>query len=542
MQTEAGIDEDSEVGMDERSASWGMEDSTVNKPAAVMKRSYTKRIIPPLSEHCRSERLGPLDVAKAAGEQFTPYVVTSPTSKPLKNMDRNERRCSTFSGCRKETSGKPAVEYGHCVRLATHSQFHELVKSAGVDFYPLGGDPRVIIQGYMITKNIHLATPREIGTQSKQIRAIMESLLPACTQPDPITGQPFRAHAIIANPPAYGRVDVAEALGVPLHIFFTVPWTPTNAFPHPFIPISQRSGNWLSYVVVDLLIWWGLRGWINKLRKNKLNLGPIYGFLNTNHVSISHLPTAYMWSPYVLPKPNDWGPLVDVTGYCFLDLGSKYEPSEEFVQWMQNGATPIYIGFGSMPLEDSRSITNIVLEALKSTGQRGIIDRGWGGLGTSDADISEDIFMVSDCPHDWLFPQCYAVVHHGGAGTTAAGLKAGCPTTIVPFCGDQFLWGGIMYQKGVGPAPIPLSQLSVTSLAAAIRFMIQPQVKYRAMELADRIKDEDGAAAAVDSFHSHLLTESPLQPTLSLEKDSAADPVQRFFGWVGKLCCLLCAC
>ncbi|KAG6408111.1 hypothetical protein SASPL_131114 [Salvia splendens] len=379
-------------------------------------------------------------------------------------------------------------EYGHCVRLATHSEFSGLVKSAGVDFYPLGGDPRVIVEGFIKTQNILLTSWQDIATQLKQLMAVMESLLEACTHPDPITGDSFRAQAIIANPPAYGRVDVAEALGVPLHIFFTVPWTPTCAFPHPFIPhISHRAGYWLSYVIVDILIWWGLR---------------------------------------------DWGPLVDIVGYCFVDLGIKYEPPQELVEWMQKGVAPIYIGFGSMPLKNPENTTNIVLEALKNTGQRGIVDRGWGGLATHAQDVAENIFLLStDCPHDWLFPQCCAVVHHGGAGTTAAGLKAGCPTTIVPFCGDQSLWGAIIYERGVGPAPIPIAHLSVESLSKAMRFMLQPEVKSRAVDVAISVRDDDGAAAALDSFHRHL-------PLPNLEQ---GDQVQTIFGYLARFCCLFCA-
>ncbi|XP_047983300.1 sterol 3-beta-glucosyltransferase UGT80B1-like isoform X2 [Salvia hispanica] len=428
-------------------------------------------------------------------------------------------------------------EYGHCVRLATHSEFRGLVKSAGVDFYPIGGDPRVIVEGFVKTQKILLTSWQDIAIQLKQLKAVMESLLQACTQPDPITGDSFRAQAIIANPPAYGRVDVAEALGVPLHIFFTVPWTPTCAFPHPFIPhISHRAGNWLSYFVVDILIWWGLRGYINKLRKNKLNLSPINGLLDTNQVSISHLPTTYMWSPCVLPKPNDWGPLVDIVGYCFVDLGSKYEPPQELLQWLQKGAAPIYIGFGSMPLENPEKTRNIVLEALKNTGRRGIVDRGWGGLATHAQDVAEDVFLLTiDCPHDWLFPQCCAVVHHGGAGTTATGLKAGCPTTIVPFCGDQSLWGAIIYERGVGPAPIPIAHLSVESLSKAIRFMLQPEVKSRAVDVAVSVRDDDGAAAALDSFHRHL----PLG--LPLAKPEQGDHVQTVFGYLARFCCRFCA-
>lgn len=429
--------------------------------------------------------------------------------------------------------------YGHHVRLATHSNFRGFVKSAGVDFFPLGGDPRVLA-GYMArNKGLIPSAPGEIAIQRKQIKAIIESLLPACTEPDPISGEPFSAQAIIANPPAYGHAHVAEALGVPMHIFFTMPWTPTYAFPHPLARVPQSAGYWLSYILVDLLIWWGIRGLINEFRRNKLKLPPI-AYFSSYHGSISHLPTGYMWSPHVVSKPDDWGPLVDVVGYCFLNLGSKYQPSGEFVEWIQKGSQPIYIGFGSMPLDDSNQTTTTILEALKITGQRGIIDRGWGDLGNY-SNIPDNVFILEDCPHDWLFPQCSAVVHHGGAGTTATGLKAGCPTTIVPFFGDQFFWGEIIYQKGLGPAPIPISQLTVESLTEAIRFMLQPEVKSRAIEVAACIEKEDGVGNAVDAFHRHLPAEIPLPaPPVSVADDDGPNPLQWFFIQIGRLCCMPC--
>ncbi|KAL7128260.1 hypothetical protein ABFS83_14G304300 [Erythranthe nasuta] len=434
---------------------------------------------------------------------------------------------------------KRLQEYGHCVRLATHSHFRGFVKSAGVEFYPLGGDPRVFIGYLSRNKGLIPSAPGEICVLHKQAKAIVESLLPACTEPNIVTGEPFIAQAIIANPAAYGHA-LAEALGVPLHILFTIPWTPTYAFPHPLARVPQSAGYWLSYIFVDLLIWWGVRGFINDLRKNKLHLAPIATYFDTYHVSISHLPTSYMWSSHILPKPNDWGPLVDVVGYCFLNLGSKYEPPQEFVRWMEKGDKPIYIGFGSMLVEDSKKVAAIILEALRITGQRGIIDRGWGDLGSTHTDMPEDVLLLSDCPHDWLFPQCSAIVHHGGAGTTATGLKAGCPMTIVPYFGDQFLWGERIYQKGLGPAPIPISHLTVQSLSDAITFMLQPQVKNRAMEVAELIQREDGVGAAVEAFHRHLPTELPMQKSLS-QKDETPNPMQWLFSRIGKICCLICS-
>ncbi|KAF5784700.1 putative sterol 3-beta-glucosyltransferase [Helianthus annuus] len=430
---------------------------------------------------------------------------------------------------------KRLQEFGHQVRLATHANFRSFVESAGVDFYPLGGDPR-ILAGYMArNKGLIPSAPGEISTQRKQLKAIIESLLPACTEPDLKSGKPFRAQAIIANPPAYGHAHVAEALGVPLHMFFTMPWTPTSEFPSPLARVPQSAGYWLSYIVVDLLIWWGIRGYINDFRK-KLKLAPI-AYFSMYRGSISHFPIGYMWSPHVVSKPSDWGPMVDVVGYCFLNLGSKYQPPEEFVKWIGKGTSPIYIGFGSMPLEDSAKTTNIILEALRKTGQRGIIDRGWGDLGTFP-NIPDDVFLLVDCPHDWLFPQCAAVVHHGGAGTTATGLRAGCPTTIVPFFGDQYFWGDRIYHRGLGPSPIPISQLTVEALSLAIEFMLQPEVKTRAMDLAKLLENEDGVANAVDAFHRHLPPDMPLSsaPPSQHEDEDDPNPLQWLFTQIALYC------
>ncbi|XP_028757275.1 sterol 3-beta-glucosyltransferase UGT80B1 [Neltuma alba] len=433
---------------------------------------------------------------------------------------------------------KRLQEYGHHVRLATHANFNTFIKSAGVDFYPLGGDPRALA-GYMVrNKGLIPSGPSEISSQRKQLKAIIESLLPACTAPDLETGVPFRAQAIIANPPAYGHAHVAEALGVPLHIFFTMPWTPTYEFPHPLARVPQSAGYWLSYIVVELMMWWGMRGIINDFRKRTLKLAPI-AYFSMYRGSISHLPTGYMWSSHVVPKPSDWGPLVDVIGYCFINLGSEYQPREDFGQWIENGPKPIYFGFGSMPLEDSKKTTDVILEALKDTGQRGIIDRGWGNLGNLE-EVPEYVFLLEECPHDWLFPQCSAVVHHGGAGTTATGLKAGCPTTIVPFFGDQFFWGDRIYEKGFGPAPIPISELTCENLSNAIKFMLQQEVKSRAVEIAKLIENEDGVGAAVDAFHRHLPPDLPLpSPSPPVEKDQPF-PLQWLFLQVANLCSVPC--
>ncbi|CAH8353340.1 unnamed protein product [Eruca vesicaria subsp. sativa] len=405
---------------------------------------------------------------------------------------------------------KRLQEYGHRVRLATHANFKEFVLTAGLEFYPLGGDPKVLA-GYMVKNKGFLPSgPSEIPIQRKQMKDIIYSLLPACKEPDPDSGISFNADAIIANPPAYGHTHVAEALRIPIHVFFTMPWTPTSEFPHPLSRVKQPAGYRLSYHIVDSLIWLGIRDMINDLRKKKLKIRPV-SYLSGTQGSGSNIPHGYMWSPHLVPKPKDWGPQIDVVGFCFLDLASNYEPPEELVKWLEAGDKPIYIGFGSLPVQEPEKMTEIIVEALERTKQRGIINKGWGGLGNLK-EPKDFVYLLDNVPHDWLFPRCKAVVHHGGAGTTAAGLKAACPTTIVPFFGDQPFWGERVHARGVGPAPIPIDEFSLHKLEDAINFMLDDKVKSSAETLAKEMKDEDGVAGAVKAFFKHLPSTQPISP------------------------------
>ncbi|CAO2839872.1 unnamed protein product [Amaranthus hypochondriacus] len=415
--------------------------------------------------------------------------------------------------------GKKLQDYGHRVRLATHANFKEFVLTSGLEFFPLGGDPK-ILAGYMVKNKGFLPSgPSEIPIQRNQMKEIIYSLLPACKEPDMDTHVSFKADAIIANPPAYGHTHVAEALKIPIHIFFTMPWTPTSEFPHPLSRVKQPAGYRLSYQIVDSMIWLGIRDMINDVRKKKLKLRPVT-YLSGSQGSESDVPHGYIWSPHLVPKPKDWGPKVDVVGFCFLDLASNYEPPQDLVNWLNSGAKPVYVGFGSLPVQEPEKMTEIIVEALERTGQRGIINKGWGGLGNL-AEPKESIYLLDNCPHDWLFPHCAAVVHHGGAGTTAAGLKAACPTTIVPFFGDQPFWGERVHARRVGPSPIPIDEFSLDKLVEAIKYMLDPQVKERAIELSKAMENEDGVTGAVKAFFKHL-------PKKKTDPDSAPEASSTF--------------
>ncbi|VAH39923.1 unnamed protein product [Triticum turgidum subsp. durum] len=364
--------------------------------------------------------------------------------------------------------GKRLQDYGHRVRLATHANYKEFILTAGLEFFPLGGDPKVLAEYMVKNKGFLPSGPSEIPVQRKQMKEIIFSLLPACKDPDPDTGIAFKVDAIIANPPAYE---------------FKMP---TSEFPHPLSRVKTSAGYRLSYQIVDSMIWLGIRDMINEFRKKKLKLRPVT-YLSGAQGSGSDIPHGYIWSPHLVPKPKDWGPKIDVVGFCFLDLASDYVPPEELVKWLEAGDKPIYVGFGSLPVQDPAKMTETIVKALEMTGQRGIINKGWGGLGTL-AEPKDSIYVLDNCPHDWLFLQCKAV----------------CPTTIVPFFGDQPFWGERVHARGVGPSPIPVDQFTLQKLVDAIKFMLDPEVKEKAVELAKAMESEDGVTGAVRAFLKHL--------------------------------------
>ncbi len=204
----------------------------------------------------------------------------------------------------------------------------------------------------------------------------------------------------------------------------------------------------------------------------------------------------YGFSPSIVPRPADWGSHVHVTGYWFNDPENGWRPPAELAHFLDAGPPPVYVGFGSMTDRDPAVVARIVLEALEQTGCRAVVLSGWARLpGVTDR---PGVHFVENVPHDWLFPKMAAVVHHGGAGTTHAGLRAGAPTVVVPFFTDQPFWGARVAELGVGPRPIPRRELSSDRLATALcRVTRDPVMRARASAIGSRIRAEDGVANAV---------------------------------------------
>ncbi|KAK4205486.1 hypothetical protein QBC40DRAFT_320357 [Triangularia verruculosa] len=401
--------------------------------------------------------------------------------------------------------------YGHRVRLATHNVFEDFVRTAGLEFYPIGGDPEDLM-AYMV-KNPGLIPSLEslrsgdVSRKRKMVAEMVRGCWQSCIAPDPVSRQPFVANAIIANPPSFAHVHCAEALRVPVHMMFTMPWSATRSYPHPLANIQCDNveptiANYLSYGAVDIMAWQGLGDVINGWRTKDLGLSPVPASLGPELISHLAVPYTYCWSPALVPKPADWGQNIDICGF-FMRAEPTYTPPADLAYFINSGSRPIYVGFGSIVLDDPASITHHIIAACKMAGVRVIISRGWSQLG-GDSPNTNDVFYLGDCPHEWLFKQVSAVVHHGGAGTTACGLYNAKPTVIVPFFGDQPFWGSVIAARGAGPSPIPHQSLNAQNLAEAILFCLSDSAKASARDIAEKMHREDGVTAAVQSFHRHL--------------------------------------
>lgn len=379
---------------------------------------------------------------------------------------------------------------GDEVRLVASARYAPMTLAAGLELAPLTADPAEILDseagqellaGGRNPVKFLGGFRRILGPMAERLLA---ECLAACKDADLVLG------------PTLGFLPrhVGEHLGVPWGLIHFQPSQPTGAFPHPFVPQAGRLGPWArraSFLAVDQIAWQLSRPFVNPWRRTALGLPPV-SLRGPMHATRNEArPVLACFSPAVVPRPADWPAYLHLTGYWFTD-DSAYEPPAELAGFLAAGPPPVYVGFGSMVPKDAAATDRIVRAALRLAGVRGVVQ---GDPGTSD----EHVLAVRDVPHAWLFPKTAAVVHHGGAGTTAAGLRAGVPTVVCPFFGDQPYWGERVAALGAGPAPLPFRDLSVPRLAARIRRATgTAAIAERAERLGRRVREEDGVARACE--------------------------------------------
>jgi len=384
---------------------------------------------------------------------------------------------------------------GHSVNLASPSRFKNLVEEQGIHFVPLAGDPEDLSRrfnnaGYNFVKMVIEMMDHAIGIGADVARQTGE----ACEDADLII-HTF-THMV-------GAHTLAREKNIPdVHVQTFPMFTPTGDYPNvTMIDTKVRVLNRLTHILSQKITWWTSKyGYEQVRRRARLPKRKLYSPLDKDPLR-PPTPILCAWSPSVLPPSPEWKSNIHVTGYYFFDLSNLYQPPAELEQFLDAGDPPVCVSFGSMVNRDAEKIDRIVRESLKLTNQRGIILSGWGGV---SQDPSEGLFYINAAPHDWLLPRCKMVIHHGGAGTMSAGLRAGIPNIVLPFTADQPFWGRRVHALGAGPRPILVRNLSAEKLTNAISQAEEISIRERAQALGRRIRGEDGVRRAVELIESHV--------------------------------------
>ena len=391
---------------------------------------------------------------------------------------------------------------GFRVRFGTFEVFREFVLEQGLDFASIQGDPRTTMtsqagQAWLTSgRNIITAT-REMGRalRNEDLLKSFDDVLEICRGTDAIL-------YFFMGASAY---HVAEKLKVPSIFALVQPFTRSRLVPSMIAPELPLGGgyNMLTHRISELLIWTMVVRMINRWRVESLGLPALSWYGPFDRLYEEKMPYLYGYSASVVPRPDDYPAWHHVSGYWFLDRDPSWSPPDALVRFLEAGPKPVSIGFGSMLGQDAIRLLDPAVQALQETGQRAVLLGGWAGEG--DLELPDSIFRVGAVPHDWLFPRVAAVVHHGGSGTTAAGLRAGVPSILVPFFGDQPYWGRRVHALGVGPRPIQNKSLTVSKLKEAITQAVEDEaLREKAAALGARIRAEDGVQSAVDFIGDYL--------------------------------------
>lgn len=397
---------------------------------------------------------------------------------------------------------------GHRVTLACPARFRDFVESHGLAFAPLSDAMLDLLDTDTGRAFLETAgSPVQFLTQLHRIVTLARPLQDELMQESWQIAQATRPDLIVFHPKTYGGPDIAERLGIPAILSLPVPYiVPTREMANTIFPELdtgdlaglaplKRVYNLLTYRSVVSLMGLITAPYRSGLRSTlglpRAPVSEALRFTPSQGIGLLHAV-----SRYVVPEPADWPENAWMTGYWFLDDGKTWSPPPALAGFLAEGPAPVYVGFGSMAGRDPAQLGAVVVEALRRAGLRAVLASGWGGMRLGS--LPPELFVLDAAPHDWLFPRMSAVVHHGGAGTTAAGLRAGKPTVVVPFFGDQPYWGRRVAALGVGPQPLPAAELTPEALAEALTLVTHdPAMRARAKTLGARIRAEDGVGEAV---------------------------------------------
>lgn len=383
--------------------------------------------------------------------------------------------------------GHALSQRGHNLKIATFPRFQTLIERHGFAFAPIHGDEDLMMTLLIGDGVTGLAYLKGLSTLLNNNKTeILDDVYRACQSTDLIL------YTILGSL-AY---HVAESLKIPCMRAIFCPLDKTGDFPVPSMAtwLTGRWYNRLTYTLSDL----GFSLFtIRELDDWRVRLGLEKWAGHTYHKMFGKpVETLYAYSQYLAPKPKEWGEHLHITGYWHTEEKTSPPSDEKLLRFLESGDSPIYIGFGSMVGGSFQEMQRIILDGLKNTGQRAVLSSGWRKFGA--VEHLADVYCVDYVAHDWLFPRVKAVVHHGGAGTTAAGLRAGKPTLVLYFGGDQPFWGNQIYLSGAGPKPVARKMLTADLFTERLRQLVDDRMRKNAERIATQLNKEDGCQHACD--------------------------------------------
>lgn len=381
--------------------------------------------------------------------------------------------------------GQHLAEHGHVVTVATHRSHHRAVSDAGLTPFLLPVEPRQLLTPEVV-EELRLG-----GTRAA--KAVAGAFLPYGWDLAVAVDEACRkADLALLSPMAWTGRHSAEGLGIPSMGVHLQPLEPTRAFPPPTLttrslggPLNAALGRKVQTMMVKPYL-----SVVNDLRaEHGLPRTTVRAHLESGR----DWPVLHGFSDQVVPRPRDWRSALTVTGYWWPPLPRDWTPDPDLVDFLESGPTPVFIGFGSTSPMDPEELGGLVTRVTARMRVRAVVQTGWAGV----APAAGHVLHVGPVPHQWLFPRVRAVVHHGGAGTTAAALRAGVPSVTVPVSLDQPFWARRLHDLGVGARPVPARHLNDHSLERGLAEVLGNDALTRnAARLGGVVAAERGAAVA----------------------------------------------